>query len=327
MTEPAPKLPLFIDFLPNETLYSWTARYHVLSANASESISREQLFGSSFAGRHFHVPSHLLALSVRSRLHFGNAKAIAADRTTLPYFLRFRQTLAVDETLAAVLGKVTAGVTQKIGLGKAAPQFVLPRRCCPECMRRDKETFGIAYWHRTHQLPGTIMCVEHGCVLSAVPLLPQHAHRNAFVWPGDAETAPTKRARPTKHATEHLLQLAKLSQQMLLATAFMPLDLAVTKAVFMTRLGEMGLTAMGEGVAYDEAQKRYTRHFASISHIPEIAVGLSSLSIRPLDHICRSRRVHLHPYEYMLLIDWLFGSWDEFSERIQVVRVSRGCDR
>ena len=76
MSNLAPKLLFITDFLPDETLYAWVARYHLLSGNHVEDESRLQLFGSNKAGRHFHVPSHLINLSARTRLVLGRAVAI-----------------------------------------------------------------------------------------------------------------------------------------------------------------------------------------------------------------------------------------------------------
>jgi hypothetical protein len=45
--------------LPDQTLYSWTAMFHVLSGGSSVFETCKTLFGSSEAGRHFHIPSHL----------------------------------------------------------------------------------------------------------------------------------------------------------------------------------------------------------------------------------------------------------------------------
>ena len=36
---------------------------------------------------------------------------------------------------------------------------------CQECMRTDLSAFGFAYWRRSHQLPGAVLCEEHGSVL------------------------------------------------------------------------------------------------------------------------------------------------------------------
>lgn len=42
-----------------------------------------------------------------------------------------------------------------------ARRTALGLRWCPECADADRRRFGSAYWHRTHQLPGTAICLKH----------------------------------------------------------------------------------------------------------------------------------------------------------------------
>jgi len=35
---------------------------------------------------------------------------------------------------------------------------------------KDTAEYGLAYWHRSHQLPGTLDCVGHGEPLLSVPM-------------------------------------------------------------------------------------------------------------------------------------------------------------
>lgn len=38
-------------------------------------------------------------------------------------------------------------------------------QCCPECIKEEEQELGFAYWHRTHQLQGVVVCEKHGCDL------------------------------------------------------------------------------------------------------------------------------------------------------------------
>ena len=72
--------------LPDQTLYSWATMFHTLAGNVSEDETRLQIFGSSKAGRHFHIPSHLDAFCGRTQLMHGTPEYIVATRTVIPYF-------------------------------------------------------------------------------------------------------------------------------------------------------------------------------------------------------------------------------------------------
>ena len=36
---------------------------------------------------------------------------------------------------------------------------------CPACFENDISRYGEAYWHRTHQIPGILVCLEHKTLL------------------------------------------------------------------------------------------------------------------------------------------------------------------
>lgn len=42
-------------------------------------------------------------------------------------------------------------------------------RFCPSCVEQDQQEHDVAYWHRTHQLPGIYWCPEHGDGLHSGP--------------------------------------------------------------------------------------------------------------------------------------------------------------
>ncbi len=43
-------------------------------------------------------------------------------------------------------------------------------RFCPECLEEDEKGKGVAYWHRSHQIPGIPWCQKHGSRLLNSPL-------------------------------------------------------------------------------------------------------------------------------------------------------------
>lgn len=49
-------------------------------------------------------------------------------------------------------------------------------RFCPDCFNQDEMRYGIAYWHLTHQLPYTWICMRHACQLQEVTLKKKQLH-------------------------------------------------------------------------------------------------------------------------------------------------------
>ena len=53
-------------------------------------------------------------------------------------------------------------------------------RYCPACVNRERSRFGEAYWHRSHQFPGVLICTEHKAWLEESEVVfthPYHAPR------------------------------------------------------------------------------------------------------------------------------------------------------
>lgn len=49
-------------------------------------------------------------------------------------------------------------------------------RYCSVCYQTDKEKYGVAYWHLEHQLPTTLVCLDHQKTLAEIPLKKKLIH-------------------------------------------------------------------------------------------------------------------------------------------------------
>lgn len=54
-------------------------------------------------------------------------------------------------------------------------------RYCPDCCQADKEKYGVAYWHLEHQLPTTLVCLDHQISLSEIPLKKKLIHDHLWL--------------------------------------------------------------------------------------------------------------------------------------------------
>lgn len=56
----------------------------------------------------------------------------------------------------------------RLDLGAAKPRLRQPFRLCRSCMEEDEDAYGVAYWHRSHQMPLVSTCWRHAKVLHGV---------------------------------------------------------------------------------------------------------------------------------------------------------------
>lgn len=89
--------------------------------------------------------------------------------TIFPYATAFFEPVVFDGALRSALstGMAAGGmgpVTQSVS------DFVRLRRYCVECAREDRMQWGESYWRRAHNLPGVLICLQHGRVLRETTL-------------------------------------------------------------------------------------------------------------------------------------------------------------
>lgn len=173
------------NFLPDQTLYSWVSDYHFHSGNASPEISVEQLFWTTRAGWCFHLPSHLDNFCASTRRIFGAPEDLIAERTILPAYLWFRPEQVQTDIVNRLRGETTAGIPQQLGLWKTSTSSAASRRLCTKCCEEDTRKHGEPYWHRSPQLPGVMVCLEHQQPLLISKTSVRSRYRYHFATPND----------------------------------------------------------------------------------------------------------------------------------------------
>lgn len=286
-----------------------------MSGNSTADKSLEQTFGLIRKGLHFHIPSHLDAFCASTQLVLGSAEAIVQNATTLPYYTKFRSPDVAARVMQLVRGNSSHGVAQALGMAKTANHAHPPRRSCNMCIQADKANLGFAYWRRNHQLPGVLVCQEHGA-----PLLSLHHDHDSIssttlLWPDDDWTSLNPHAYHEHPSTNlaALRRLAQLSADM--ARGPLPEGYSVHKmrnTCMSMLLGRQFVTSDGSLIMH-KAMKDYDNHFFNLAITPELSPAIQA-SVGPLLHILSLSERRTHPLEWMLLIDWLFGDWATFEE-------------
>ena len=154
---------------PDELVYSWFCRYYVHSGCFSHKMALRELYckKSDYLSKEFIGNLNNEALEQIGEIY--SLDKLVLDHTMYPQYARFVPLTEKKEALYR-LGHDSCDVHYLFP--------VLPRndgerylRYCPLCVKRDRETYGEAYWHRKHQIRNMSICVEHKCRLmeSSVP--------------------------------------------------------------------------------------------------------------------------------------------------------------
>lgn len=155
----------FPEIMDGEALYSAVAHYHLWSGNNAQSHSHQELFGQRAVRATFDLPSFIGALAMRLPPEQGlDARSLALDNTPVRYLTAFMPRADAD----AAIDRVIAGdPTLHVGLGVNASVVARPEWLlfCPECLVAMRERAGRLWWRLDQQLPGVLICPQHGVVL------------------------------------------------------------------------------------------------------------------------------------------------------------------
>lgn len=152
-----------LDPREDELVYSVLARYAALIGRADGSTLVREFLG---------VSGHVAAIDLPAGMrHFAARLGGGADPVTLiqnhtlfPYLYRFA---SEGQSTRARQWLLEGGCRRPARIGVSANVFELPDHLmfCPTCVRSDLRS-GISVWRRVHQLPGVLLCPDHGTALA-----------------------------------------------------------------------------------------------------------------------------------------------------------------
>jgi len=153
---------------PDELLFSVLARYHVRSGNTSFKQSVIELFDYTPQSLYWlTLPNNLRTLS-RKLYPIANqiTENLIEDHTLFPFYRNFLTPIEASLLRDSMVNKAGKPVVQLAKISMAEPnQSKQLLKFCPACFENDISRYGEAYWHRTHQIPGILVCLEHKTLL------------------------------------------------------------------------------------------------------------------------------------------------------------------
>jgi molybdenum-dependent DNA-binding transcriptional regulator ModE len=297
------------------TLYSLSACAHRMMGHSSGRTTSLELFGTPTSGLRHDFPSNLHEFCRRTDGQYGAPIDIAQKATCLPYFVRFRPTAIADDLVEIMTSSNADRLKFCLGMHASPTGASFPLRACTFCMGNDEKEYGVAYWHRCHQLPGVYRCRIHDAPLQESPLRIDRRRRSIFLLPRDYGIfSPTQRGRISDTSNTILSRLAVLSSNVLehpLTKEYAPSQLTATYA---HGLRDLGLLTKGGNVRCRDFLKWIRDTYCCITEYPPYDWILRDQHLDGLLRLVRKPRADFHTAYHVLLIDALFGSWERFGE-------------
>lgn len=144
------------DALPDELLFSRMIRYCSVGA-----VPIPEFLKSVYGDHRASINPILTAgLSSLSSLYCESKNDLLMEQTLAPLFMYYysQYKVKLSEAISST-DNYTAIRLSQLSCVREHAQLTL--KMCPVCVQEDIRQFGVAYWHRVHQIPAIESCCEH----------------------------------------------------------------------------------------------------------------------------------------------------------------------
>jgi len=297
----------FPELYHDELMYSAFARYHHRSANENYKHTMYDLFSSNTVCASILFPTHLIRLSERMPRGVEiTPYDIIRGHTFLPYYAPFIPEERNDQIVK--LMELDNGAPLFMKLGRPASTVKRPQylQYCVTCVEEERALYGEAYWHRTHQAEGVLVCQIHLVKLEqSVVSARDQRNKHEFITLEQAiARRPITNSSNAVHASAHLKYIAKQTY-ILLNTWIDPLGLKDIHQYYISRLQRLDLATISGRIRWIELIPRFIQFYGkeqllqldSYIEVNDEATWLHKLLQKP--------RVSCHPLRHILMLGFL----------------------
>lgn len=304
--------------LPDETLYSWIARYHVLSSNACSRTTSRQLFGNPHAALRTDFPVQLDALVERTAGAFGDAGHIAHRHSAFGAFAPFLGAQLFGKVSQAIRAGNSFAIGRMMGLTTSRIGTPAPLKSCAACAEEDVRSHYVAHWRVNQQLPGARICLEHGSLLRvATESAHSRARRQQLLLP-HMLNADEWEALPRVYASiMDSLQRIEFWGRALWATNEREVrffETEVLRDTYVRQAAHEGWSSGDGRLMFRPLCNEFRSHFAGLEAVPgfEFISAAQGVTGGFVGSLLRQYPGRQHPVKHLLLLAFLFESPEAF---------------
>jgi hypothetical protein len=294
-------LAFFAAPLPGELLYSALARNGVLRGLDSPKAVMGELFGRPSTIATVDLPNSLALLLGRVPGWTARADDVIGQHTLFRYYTAFQPRERRGAARKAMLGE-SGSLHFMLGVSTFRTGRPSHLQFCPLCLDEAATDHGFLHWRVAHQLPGVLVCADHGSRLRRSMVRPASLNRHAYVpasrdvCPADCEAlTPILRGRTLDLA----LALSKASSAMV-ARAAPARTREDIRDGYRRRLADLGFVRGRHKVQQTRLEEAFRDYFGDLLDRLE-GLDLSAGSETWLNSIVRSCSSAHPPLQHLLL--------------------------
>ncbi|MFZ5969409.1 MAG: TnsD family Tn7-like transposition protein [Bacillota bacterium] len=301
-------LTFFIEPYSDELFYSIIARYHRRSGNLTISKTLQQLFGSNQKRIRKLFPSNLKHLCAQLPNNLFTTEDFIMKNTIFPVFIPFISKETRDKCYEIMENRSSTSVENilmKTSLKSLKPRYF---KVCHDCIIQDREMFGEAYFHRTHQIPGIYICHKHNTPLHEII---NKSDREEFIFLDDS--IETVQVIEGNDLNPHI----KLKDFMLdfLKADISSYDIDLTHKKYTIRMQESNYLT-SEGLVRQKELKKdllafYTKDFLKAIQ-SDVNDHENPKQSNWIQYITLKKNYGCDPIRHLIFIKFLFGTIENF---------------
>jgi len=207
--------------------------------------------------------------------HHYTADLVIDNHTLLPFLAPFLTKERVQRLREEM--RRSGGGSGGVRAGLSAGRGPLPVhiRFCPDCAQQDRNRYGERYWHRVHQLPGVVVCPDHGVFLENSDVLSSNSSTKGLVFFSADSSIGEVAASPLNPLDGHhsmLLDVAR-SAAWVLRQKNLASDPELLCMRYRYLLTERGLATHTGRLRRDELEASFRSHYP-LGFLEQLGCGL-----------------------------------------------------
>lgn len=295
-------LSYFPQIYPDELLYSVLARYHRHTCSSSPKQTLDDLFGSRNVRASIALQGSIGSLCERippaRRL---TPRRLALEHTLFSYYTAFEPAVVGRMVLEAMSSGSIEGVHVRLGIAASTVPVPGYLRYCPACRSEMSKGQGELYWRRAHQLPGALVCSDHGAPLADSRVRIADLGQHEFVG-ADTENCPPLLPVPgwaSEQAAMRQLRRISVESALLLTEQGHSIEFGQQTLDYRQALAERGFARGRRQIAWDRLNAAFDNLMRPVLDIvPGAARGCSGDDW--LMGMARKHRKAFHPLRHVL---------------------------
>lgn len=279
----------------DETVYSYVARLHMYRVETNHRATAQRLFGKAPINIDQRLPIGIQHLAESTGYLSSD---LLQNHTFFPLFAGFVSSPdLLKQTMLSNSGHSLANTST---VAQSAMKQLGGSWYCPECIEQDRLTYGVGFWHLSHQMHGVTSCPIHAINLRYLNTLSRK-----FYLPPQSDNAP--RTISSKHAVRLSDLILRFNQDYQFGTYHCreeywngPEEFLRLKNVLKGQIADMAIL------------------IPQIDEISELIFGCQLLTENVVYNILHKSSYNCHPLKYIFLCYVL----DQMSGKERRVQVS-----